>query len=69
MQATKHQKEEGKCHPTTHSLPGRLHVGGVDGQGLSGGVGGGGEVGDNGEGLLQSGVLLEDLRAALPLLG
>lgn len=54
--------------PCTPSLPGRLREGGVDGRGLGGGAGGGGEVGDDGEGLFESGVLAEHLPAVLPLL-
>lgn len=67
MHAAKHQKRKGQVSPRAH-LPGRLHEGGVNRRGLSGGAGGGGEVGDDGEGLLESGVLAEHLLAVLPLL-
>lgn len=62
------KKEMVGCRPMHLSLPWRLHEGGVDGRGLRGGAGGGGEVGDDGEGLFESGVLAEDLLAVLPLL-
>lgn len=61
-------KKKTKKAACTSLLPGHLREGGVDGRGPGGGAGRGGEVGDDGEGLLESGVLAEDLPPVLLLL-